>query len=103
MHKTSSNIRCSDCGVFTENSDYCKQCGAVISFRKKRELKIAQVQQEEVHAYEDALANPNLPKRLMRHKNALMRMFGYLLQSVYFVGSLIGALLAWFVAMVAAG
>ncbi len=103
MSKTNSLIKCKHCGVFTENSDYCKNCGAVISFKKERELKEEAFKQQKIEEAKIELENPGLAIRLIRHPFFLYRIAGWILHSVFLVISAIGAFLAWFVAMVAAG
>ncbi|MCH3885819.1 hypothetical protein [Tenacibaculum aquimarinum] len=49
------------------------------------------------------MENPGFAKRLKAHPFLLYRIFGWILYSVITVVSLIGAGLAWFIAMVAAG
>lgn len=103
MSKMNTNIKCSKCGVFTENSDYCRNCGNLISHRKRQELKVAQFRQEQIDEVKKELENPNLAKRLIEHPFVLYRVAGWVLHSVFLVVSAIGAFLAWFIAMVAAG
>lgn len=102
-HKTSSNIKCKECGVFTENADYCKNCGALISHKIERELRETAFKKEQIKEAKRALENPNLPTRLMQHPFFLYKIIGWILHSVFLIISAIGALLAWFIAMVAAG
>ncbi len=101
--KTSSNIKCGSCGVFTENSDYCKNCGALISHQKIQEMKAEKIKQEFIEEAKYELENPGIAKRLMQHPFFLYRIIGWILHSVFLVVSAIGAFLGWFIAMVAAG
>lgn len=103
MSKISSNIKCADCGVFTANSDYCKNCGALISHKRKLELRAEQIKQQQIEEAKRALENPNFVERLKKHPFFLLKIVGWFLYSVWFVVSMIGASLAWFIAMVAAG
>ncbi|CAM1372536.1 hypothetical protein [Tenacibaculum xiamenense] len=103
MSKTNSLVKCNHCGVFTENSDYCKNCGALISFKKKRELKVEAFKQQQIEEARIEIENPGLAERLIKHPNFLFKIVGWVLYSVFLVISAIGAFLAWFVAMVAAG
>lgn len=103
MPKVSKNIKCAKCGVFTENSDFCKNCGELISFKKKQEIKQEGERQKRIDEAKYELENPNLAERLKQHPFFLYKIVGWILYSVFLVVSAIGAMLAWFIAMVAAG
>ena len=103
MSVTSRSIKCSECNVLTTNADYCKSCGKLISFQKKEEIREEAIKQEIVAEEQWKIDNPNWIERLKIHPFIFYRIIGYLLYSVVFVISAIGSLLAWFVAMVAAG
>lgn len=97
------NVKCPECGVFNKNRDYCKNCNALISFEKKQEIKIAKYKEEEIKKAKHEIENPNLAERLKKHQFWLYRVVGWILYSVYLLISAIGALIAWCIAMVAAG
>ena len=97
------NIKCPNCGVFNTNRDYCIDCDTLISFERKQEQKIAAYKEEEVKRVKYDIENPNLAGRLKKHPFWLYRLVGWILYSAYLLISAIGALIAWFVAMVAAG
>lgn len=103
MAVTSRNIKCPKCNVFTANADYCKNCGALISYQKKQKIRAAVVKKELIDEEKFKLENPGWVERLRKHPFWLYRIIGGLLYSVIFVVSAIGSLLAWFIAMVAAG
>ncbi|PQJ78633.1 hypothetical protein [Polaribacter porphyrae] len=96
-------IICSNCGTLNKNNDYCEFCNTLISDRKKREIKADEVKQKQIKEVIQELENPNLAERLKKHPNILYKITGWLLYSVITVVSAIGAGLAWFIAMVAAG
>ena len=97
------NIKCSNCGVFNKDKEYCKNCNALISYEKKRALKEVEIKQIEVKKAKYKIDNPNLAERLKKHPFFVVKIFGWILYSAYLLISVIGGLLAWFVAMVAAG
>lgn len=99
----STYIKCANCGVFNTNKDYCENCGELISYKKKQEIRAKEIKDKEVAEAIKEIENPNLPKRLMKNPNFLVKILGWLLHSVWLVVSAIAAGLAWFVAMVAAG
>ena len=103
MAVTSRTIKCPKCGVFTTNADYCKNCGELISHQKKKEIKEETIKQEMVAEEQWKLENPNWVERLKKHPNIFYRTFGYLLYSFVFIVSAIGSVLAWSIAMIAAG
>ena len=96
-------IRCSNCGVFNTNADYCKECNTLISYHKKREIKETKVKQIEIDKALHELENPNLAERLKKHSNIFYKIIGWLLYSAIMIVTTIGTGLAWFIAMVAAG
>lgn len=96
-------VKCSNCGVFNTNKDYCENCGTLISHEKKMALKTAQVKQQQVAEEIYKIKNPNFVTRLRQHPNFIARCLGWLLYSVITVVSAIGAAIAWVVAMIAAG
>ena len=98
-----SYIKCPNCGVFNTNVDYCTNCGELISYKKKQELKAQEVKDKAIEEAIEDIENPNLPERLKKHTNFFMRCIGWILYSVWMVVSLIGAFLAWCIAMIAAG
>lgn len=98
-----STIKCPNCDTFNKNRDYCKHCNTLISFQKKRAQKVEEVKQKQIKEVIYELQNPNLAERLKKHPNILYKIVGWCIYSVVTVVSLIGAGLAWFIAMVAAG
>lgn len=97
------NIKCPNCGVFNTNKEYCEKCNTLISHEKKRDLKEKAYKETLINEAKEKLNNPNLAERLKKHPFFLYRIVGWVLYSAFLVVSAIGALLAWFIAMVAAG
>ena len=96
-------IKCSNCGVFNTNREYCINCNSLISDAKKRQIKAAEVKQAQIDEVIYERENPGFAERLKKHPNFIYRVVGWILYSAITIVSLIGAGLAWFVAMVAAG
>ncbi|WP_166385223.1 hypothetical protein [Polaribacter sp. 11A2H] len=96
-------IKCPNCGVFNTNKEYCTNCNTLISHQKKREFKANIVKQKEIDKVIYERENPNLTERLKNHSNILYKITGWILYSAFTIVSIIGAGLAWFIAMVAAG
>ena len=96
-------IKCPNCGLFNTNKEYCKNCNTLISHQMKREIKEAKIKQIQIDEAVYELENPNLAKRLKKHPFFLYRIIGWILYSAIMIVSAIGAGLAWFITMVAAG
>ena len=96
-------IKCSECGTINTNTDYCSFCNSLISDAKKRALKAEEVKNAQIKEVKKELENPNLAERLKKHPFLIYRIFGWILYSAILVVSAIGAGLAWFIAIVAAG
>ena len=103
MAVTSRSIKCPECNVFTADADYCKSCGTLISFEKKEAIREQAIKQEIIDEEKWKLDHPNWVERMKHHSLLPYRIIGYLLYSVIFVVSAIGSLLAWSIAMIAAG
>ena len=96
-------IKCPNCGLFNTNLEYCKNCNTLISHQKKRELKEEVFKQKQIEEAVYKLENPNLAERLKKHPFFIYKVVGWILYSAIMVVSAIGAGLAWFITMVAAG
>jgi len=96
-------VKCTNCGTFNKNRDYCELCNTLISHQKKREIKEATVKQEDLDSAIYKIAHPNLAERLKKHPNIFYKIIGWILYSAIMVVSIIGSALAWFITMVAAG
>lgn len=100
---STSHIKCPNCGVFNTNKEYCESCNTLISHQKKIEEKKVVVQQKEITDAVIELEKQTFIKKLRKHPFFLMRFFGLILYSVWFVLTFVGSLIAWLIAMVAAG
>lgn len=97
----SSHIKCFSCGLFNENSDYCKNCGELISYKEKQIQKI-EIEKKN-HLKKIKLENPSWVDYLKNHPFFLYKIIGWMAYSVAWVVGLIGAFLAWLAFAVAAG
>ena len=98
-----SHVKCPNCGEFNTNKEYCSFCDVLLSFEKKEADRKAYVHNEEVADVIEKLEEQNFIDRLKKNPFILIRVFGWMLHSVWIVLNIIGGLIAWFVAMVAAG
>lgn len=96
-------IKCPSCNTFNKNLDYCKFCNTLLSHQKKVEIKEASIKQKQVEEVIYEMEHPNFAERLKKHPFFIYRFLGWILYSVILIVSAIGAGLAWFIAMVAAG
>ncbi|WP_158840910.1 hypothetical protein [Polaribacter sp. L3A8] len=100
---TKRMIRCPKCGIFNTDKEYCTNCNTLISHQKKVEIRAENVKQQQVDKAIYEKEHPNLAERLKKHPFWLYRIAGWFLYSTIMIISTIGAGLAWFIAMVAAG
>lgn len=103
MPKAASLIKCPKCGTFNSNADYCTNCGELISHKIKISLREEQIKEQHIEEIRWKMENPNWAQRLKKHKFIPYRIIGWIAYSAFMVVSAIGAAIAWFVAMVAAG
>ncbi|WP_397447467.1 hypothetical protein [Polaribacter sp. R77954] len=96
-------IICPKCKTVNKNNDYCQFCNTLISDQKKRAIKAEAIKQKQIDEAIYEIENPSLAKRLKKHPNIFFKIIGWMLYSVITVVSAIGAGLAWFITMVAAG
>lgn len=100
---TVSHIKCSNCGIFNINKEYCESCNTLISDQIKRETNVVKVKNKEIREAVIALEKQNFADRMRKHPFFLAKILGWILHSVWILINIIGGLIAWFVAMVAAG
>lgn len=96
-------IKCPKCNTFNKNNNFCNNCGHLLSQKVIRIRKENQVLQNEIKKEIYKKENPGFVIRLKNHPFLLYKCIGWVLYSITMVISIIGAGLAWFIAMVAAG
>ena len=98
-----SYVKCLECNALNLNRDYCKDCGAIINIRLKRQLesekKIAEELEEEIEK------GPSRIDKFLRsateHPNKIVRGFSHFIYAIWiFLGMVIGALIAGFISIV---
>lgn len=100
---TTSHIKCSNCGIFNTNKEYCENCNTLISDKKKRAINAEKAEKAAITEEIKEQQKVSFAKKMQQHPFFLVKIFGWILQSVWFVINIIGALIAWLVAMVAMG
>lgn len=96
-------IKCPKCNTFNKDRYFCENCGYLLSQKVKQIRKENEVMQTEIKKAIYKRENPGFVERLKKHHFFLYRAFGWILYSITMVISIIGAGLAWLIAMVAAG
>ncbi|WP_299366925.1 hypothetical protein [Winogradskyella sp.] len=94
-------IKCINCGVYNKNRDRCKNCDALLSYKKRR---AQQIKAENTERLEKAKKSPpDFIENLQQHRYIMFRVLGWILYSAFVVVSAIGAFIAWLVFAIAAG
>ncbi|WP_299521506.1 hypothetical protein [Winogradskyella sp.] len=94
-------VKCINCGVYNKNRDHCKNCGTLLSYKKRREQHI---KAEKAERLEKAKKSPpSFIDNLQQHRYMVYRVLGWILYSGFLVVSAIGAFIAWLVFAIAAG
>ncbi|MFD1062438.1 hypothetical protein ACFQ1Q_04205 [Winogradskyella litorisediminis] len=98
-----SHIKCFECGVFNTDREYCKNCGALLSYKKRREIayKKANLQQKEKERLEKK-SNPSFFEKYENHNNFIVRATIKVLKSIGLVFIAIGTFIAWLFTAIAA-
>lgn len=96
-----SYIKCYKCGVFNTDREYCKNCGTLISYKKKKEIEVEKFRQKEIEQKKQEIKNSYVEK-LKKHPFFLFRFLGWVLYSVWSVVTAIGMFIAWLIATMAA-
>ncbi|WP_091891725.1 hypothetical protein [Polaribacter sp. KT25b] len=96
-------IKCPNCGTLNTGKKYCTNCNKSLTQEILLQEKLEKIKQQEINKVIYKRENPNFIERLKKHSFFLYRIFGWILYSGFVVVSAIGAGLAWFIAMVAAG
>ncbi|MVX37172.1 hypothetical protein [Myroides sp. LoEW2-1] len=104
MSSEKVHIRCSHCGTFSVNAEYCTHCGQALNIVKQREERrkdderdrIAKALAEEPSAIEKFLL------KMTKHPWFVIRVFFKLIYGIWFVVMAIAMLLAWLIGMIVA-
>lgn len=96
------HIKCIKCGTFNTNETYCTNCGAVLAYKKRREIayKKAKKAREERERLEEK-NNPSFFDKYGNHKYFIVRAVVKVLYSIWMVFMAIGTFIAWLVTAIA--
>lgn len=98
------HIRCSKCGVFNVNNEYCEACGNLLSIVKQREIVRAK-RDEQVLKAELAKEPSRIElyiQKMRQHRLWVVRAFFEVIYITWVIAMAIGAFIAWLVAMIVA-
>lgn len=90
------HTKCIECGTFNTNKEYCKKCGAPLSYEKRR--LIAYEKSEKERKQREILEEKNNPSffdRYENHKYLMVRLVIGVLKSIWLVFVAIGTFIAW--------
>jgi uncharacterized membrane protein YvbJ len=94
-------VQCIACGVYNKNREACKNCGTLLSYKKRQEQRAITERQQRIETAKNK--PPGYIENLKNHKLLIFRVFGWVLYSGFTVVSAIGAFIAWLVFAIAAG
>ncbi|WP_430615155.1 hypothetical protein [Flavobacterium sp. JP2137] len=98
------HIRCSQCGVFTINSEHCESCGALLSVVKQRKLvrekRDLELQKREREKGPSAIELQI--KKMQQHRFWVVRAFSEVIYMSWVVAMAVGGFIAWILAAIIA-
>jgi ribosomal protein L37E len=102
--ETTSLIKCTSCGTFNRNLDYCTSCGALINPELKRKIAVDKRKKaiKERVEKEDLASKNTLFYRLMNHEYFIVRVIAKFFYSIWVIIAAIGSFAAWLAAAISA-
>lgn len=94
---TTSHIKCSNCGVFNTNREYCEHCNSLISHKKKEVERAIEINKKEIFIAKEELEKLNFIDKLRKHPFFLVKIVGWMLHSIWLLLNIIGGLIAWLI------
>lgn len=98
------HIRCNQCGTFNLNSEYCQNCGTLLSVTRQREQKRAQEQEEK--AQKALVEKPSrveaFIQKMRNHRWFVVRALFEIVYVGWVVAMAIAAFIAWLIAAIVA-
>ena len=97
------HIKCPKCGEFNTDREYCVNCGAVLSYRKRRKIafEMAEKLRKEKERLNDKM-NPSFFDKYSNHRFWLVRASVRILHSIWLGFLAIGSFIAWLITAIAA-
>ncbi len=98
-----SHIKCPECGVFNTNKEFCTNCGALLSSRKRRELAFEKEEKERRQKRQlEKEKNPSFYEKYKDHRYWVVRAFATVTHSIWLGFVAIGVFIAWIITAIAA-
>lgn len=104
MTKEQVHIRCTQCGTFNVNEDYCVSCGHSLNMIQQREeerKELAQKRIEKALEIQPSKVELFLVK-MTNHPWLVIRVFFKLIYGIWFVVMAIAMFLAWLISLIIA-
>ena len=96
-------IKCPSCGIYNKNAEHCINCGAILSYKKRREKARKKTEDErKKRALDEQKNNPSLFEKYENHRFLLVRVCVKVLRSIWLVFLAIGTFIAWLFTAIAA-
>jgi len=98
-----SYVKCPECGVFNTNREFCKNCGAILSSERRRELAFEKEERERQERRRlEQQENPSFYEKHKDHRYWVVRAFATVTHSIALAFIAIGTFIAWLVTAIAA-
>ncbi|MGF1557352.1 hypothetical protein [Paucihalobacter sp.] len=96
-------IKCPNCGTYNENVDYCTNCNTLINFKKRREIEFKKSEKKRAHNEQQDQENSlKWIEKYKNHRFLLVRVFAYIIYSIWAAVMAIGTFIAWLFTIIAA-
>ena len=96
-------IKCIDCGIFNKNRVYCTNCGAILSYKKRRKIAYEKAEKARIEReLEEEKNNPSFFEKYRNHKYAIVRIPVMILYSIWLGFIAIVTFIAWLITAIAA-
>ncbi|MGY0390962.1 hypothetical protein ACW5R3_00205 [Bizionia sp. KMM 8389] len=97
------HIKCPNCGVFSTDSDYCTNCGTLLSYKKRRKLAYEQAEKEREERQKLEKENsPSFYDKYSTHRFLIVRVFAKVTHAIWMAFMAIGMFIAWLISAIAA-
>ncbi|GGH45384.1 hypothetical protein IA57_03935 [Mangrovimonas yunxiaonensis] len=95
-------IKCPNCGIYNTDSDYCKECNTILSYKLRREHAFKKAQEERQKQNAAKEEKPAFFEKYLNHRYFLIRLIAKTIRSIWLVFMAIGMFIAWVVSAIAA-
>ncbi|WP_452219701.1 hypothetical protein [Lacinutrix salivirga] len=100
---SSKTIMCIQCGVYNKDREFCSECGAILDYKKRRELAFKKEEEARLERRRiEKENNPSFFDKYGDHRFLVVRIFVKIIKSIYVLIVAIGGFIAWLIATIAA-